>query len=43
MFTRVLFLVDRIALARQAEDAFTDHLWNYSCHMPRSGPGFDDD
>ena len=24
--TRVLFLVDRIALARQAEDAFTDHL-----------------
>ena len=24
--TRVLFLVDRIALAAQAEDAFTDHL-----------------
>ncbi len=31
--TRVLFLVDRIALARQAEDAFTDHLRDYPCHV----------
>ena len=33
--TRVLFLVDRIALARQAEDAFTDHLRAYPCHVLR--------
>ena len=39
--TRVLFLVDRIALARQAEDTFTDHLRDYPCHVLRSGPGFD--
>ena len=39
--TRVLFLVDRIALARQAEDAFTDHLSDYPCHMLRPGRGFD--
>ena len=39
--TRVLFLVDRIALARQAEDAFTDHLRDYPCHMLRPGRGFD--
>ncbi|MYE99978.1 MAG: restriction endonuclease subunit R [Gammaproteobacteria bacterium] len=39
--TRVLFLVDRIALARQAEDAFTDHLRDYPCHVLRSGRGFD--
>ena len=39
--TRVVFLVDRIALARQAEDAFTDHLRDYPCHVLRPGRGFD--
>ena len=39
--TRVLFLVDRITLARQAEDAFTDHLRDYPCHVLRPGRGFD--
>ena len=39
--TRVLFLVDRIALARQAEDTFTDHLREYPCHVLRPGRGFD--
>ncbi len=39
--TRVLFLVDRIALARQAEDVFTDHLREYPCHVLRPGRGFD--
>ncbi len=41
--TRALFLVDRIALARQAEDAFVDHLRDYPCHVLRSGRGFDRD
>ena len=39
--TRVLFLVDRIALARQAEDAFTDHLRDYPGHVLRPGRSFD--
>ena len=39
--TRVLFLVDRITLARQAEDAFTDHLRDFPCHVLRPGRGFD--
>ena len=39
--TRVLFLVDRIALARQAEDAFTDHLRDYPCHVLRPGRQLD--
>ena len=39
--TRVLFLVDRIALAGQAEHAFTDHLRDYPCHVLRPGRGFD--
>ncbi len=39
--TRVLFLVDRIALARQAEDAFADHLGDYPCHVLRPGRQFD--
>ena len=39
--TRVLFLVDRIQLAGQAEDAFTDHLRDYPCHVLRPGRGFD--
>ena len=33
---RVLFLVDRIALAAQAEDAFTDHFPDDS--LPRVAP-----
>ena len=41
MVTRVLFLVDRIPLAGQAEDAFTDHLPDYPCHVLRPGRGFD--
>ena len=39
--TRALFLVDRIALAGQAEDAFTDHLRDYPCHVLRPGRDFD--
>ena len=39
--TRVLFLVDRVALARQAEDAFTDHLRDYPWNVLRPGRGFD--
>ena len=39
--TRALFLVDRIALAGQAEDAFTDHLRDYPCHVLRPGRCFD--
>lgn len=39
--TRVLFLVDRITLAQQAEDAFTDHLRDYPCHVLRPGRCFD--
>ena len=39
--TRVLFLVDRIALAGKAEDAFTDHLRDYPCHVLRPGRGGD--
>ena len=41
LVTRVLFLVDRIALAGQAEDAFNDHLRDYPCHVLRPGRGFD--
>ena len=33
--------VDRIALARQAEDASTDHLRDYPCHVLRPSRGFD--
>jgi type I restriction enzyme R subunit len=29
--TRVLFLVDRITLAKQTEDAFNEHLSDYPC------------
>ena len=38
---RVLFLVDRIALASQAENAFADHLPDYPCRVLRPGRGFD--
>ena len=33
---RVLFLVDRITLAKQAEDAFLEHLIGYPCHVLRA-------
>lgn len=39
--TRVLFLVDRITLAKQAEDAFNDHLSAYPCYVMRHGRGVD--
>ncbi len=39
--TRVLFLVDRITLATQTEDAFTDYLADYPCQILRPGRGFD--
>ncbi len=39
--TRVLFLVDRITLASQTEDAFTDYLTDYPCQILRAGRGFD--
>ncbi len=38
---RALFLVDRIQLAKQAEDAFTEHLGTYPCRVLRPGRGFD--
>ena len=41
--SRVLFLVHWIALALQAEDAFTNHLSDYPCHVLRLGRGFDRD
>ena len=41
LVTRVFFLFDRTALARQAEDAFTDHLGAYPCHVLRPGRVFD--
>ncbi len=41
VITRALFLADRIALAGQAEDAFTDHLRDYPCHVLRPGRQFD--
>ena len=31
--SRVLFVVDRITLAKQAEDAFTEHLSDLSCYI----------
>ena len=39
--TRVLFLVDRIELARQAEDSYVDYLNDYPCHVLRPKRGFD--
>ena len=39
--SNVLFLVDRVVLARQAVDAFTDHLRDYPCHVVRPDRGFD--
>jgi type I restriction enzyme R subunit len=40
--TRVLFLVDRIPLALQTEDAFNEYLRDYPCYVLRSGRRFDD-
>lgn len=41
--TRVLFLVDRIPLAVQTEDAFTEHLRDYPCYVLRAGRRFQDE
>jgi type I restriction enzyme R subunit len=41
--TRVLFLVDRIPLATQTEDAFADHLPDYPCYVLRAGRRFQDE
>jgi type I restriction enzyme R subunit len=40
--TRVLFLVDRITLAHQTEDAFTEHLRGFPCYVLRAGKRFQD-
>lgn len=41
--TRVLFLVDRIPLARQTEDAFAEHLRDYPAYVLRAGRRFQDE
>jgi type I restriction enzyme R subunit len=41
--TRVLFLVDRIPLAKQTEDAFAEHLPEYPCYVLRAGRRFQDE
>lgn len=41
--TRVLFLVDRIPLARQTEHAFAEHLSDYPCYVLRAGRRFQDE
>lgn len=41
--TRVLFLVDRIPLALQTEDAFCEHLRDYPCYTLRAGRRFQDE
>ncbi|HJV26731.1 MAG TPA: DEAD/DEAH box helicase family protein [Aromatoleum sp.] len=41
--TRVLFLVDRIPLAKQTEDAFVEHLPDYPCYVLRAGRRFQDE
>jgi type I restriction enzyme R subunit len=41
--TRVLFLVDRIPLAKQTEDAFAEHLPDYPCYVLRAGRRFQDE
>ncbi len=43
VITRVLFLVDRIPLARQTEDAFAEHLPEYPCYVLRAGRRFQDE
>lgn len=41
--SRVLFLVDRITLAKQAEDAFAEHLPDYPAYVLRAGRRFQDE
>ncbi len=41
--TRVLFLVDRITLAKQTEDAFNEYLTDYPCYVLRAGRRFQDE
>ena len=41
--TRVLFLVDRIPLAIQTEDAFAEHLSDYPAYVLRAGRRFQDE
>jgi type I restriction enzyme R subunit len=43
LVTRVLFLVDRIPLAKQTEDAFAEHLGDYPCYVLRAGRRFQDE
>jgi type I restriction enzyme R subunit len=41
--TRVLFLVDRIPLAKQTEDAFVEHLRDFPAYVLRAGRRFQDE
>lgn len=41
--TRVLFLVDRIPLAKQTEDAFAEHLPDYPAYVLHAGRRFQDE
>jgi type I restriction enzyme R subunit len=41
--TRVLFLVDRIPLAKQTEDAFAEHLIDFPAYVLRAGRRFQDE
>jgi type I restriction enzyme R subunit len=41
--TRVLFLVDRVTLAKQTEDAFAEHLRDYPCYVLRAARRFQDE
>jgi type I restriction enzyme, R subunit len=41
--THVLFLVDRIPLAKQTEDAFAEHLPDYPSYVLRAGRRFQDE
>lgn len=41
--TRVLFLVDRIPLSKQTEDAFAEHLPDYPAYVLRAGRRFQDE
>jgi type I restriction enzyme R subunit len=41
--TRALFLVDRIPLAKQTEDAFAEHLSDFPAYVLRAGRRFQDE
>lgn len=43
MVSRVLFLVDRITLAKQTEDAFAEYLPDYPAYVLRGGRRFQDE